>query len=366
VNILQNYLLKEVLVAFLVALLVLTFVLLVGNLVKLAELVMTKGVDFFSVVKLFLCLMPYLLVFTIPISLLTSIVLVFGRLSANREITAMQASGIHLFKLACPVIVLSFLLSLVNLVLSDRVLPKTHFAYRQLLKEIGVKNPTSILEAGTFIEGLGNYVLFIYEIDGKILKNIRIYQPQENRPPRTIVAKTGEIITSPESDTLTLKLTDGTSDEPNPKRPETFYKLNFKTYLIHLKLSNAFKEGEASKKPKDMSLRELRELMKKYQDQQMDVAPLLTEIHKKIAMAFSSLVFVLVGFPIAVRTGRSEKSLNLAIGMAIAFVYWIFMAFGEALSLRGLLHASVGMWLPNICLSGIGFLLLFRTAEGRR
>ena len=184
-NILHNYILREILTAFLIAMLVFTFILLVGNLVKLVELVMSKGVDLLTVSKLFLYLMPYLLQFTIPMAILTSTVFVFGRLAADREIMAMQASGIRLFKLAFPVVVLGLLLSIVSIALSDQLLPRSHFAYRKLLKEIGVKNPTSILEAGTFIEGFGDYVLFIYEIDKGILKNIRIYQPQENRPPRT-------------------------------------------------------------------------------------------------------------------------------------------------------------------------------------
>ena len=363
-NILQNYILKEVLVGFLIAMLLFTFILLVGNLVKLAELVMTKGVDLVSVIKLFLYLMPYLLGFTIPMSLLTSTIFVFGRLSADREIIAMQASGVRLFKLAFPVVVLGLLLSLGSVALSDQLLPKTHFAYRKLLKEIGVKNPTSILEAGTFIEGFGDYVLFIYEIDKGILKNIRIYQPQENRPPRTIIAKTGQILTSPDKDVITLKLTDGTSDESNPQHPETFYKLNFKTYLINLKLSGAFKE-DISKKPKDMGLRELSQKIKKYQKEKIDITPLTTEIHERLSMAFSSLVFILVGLPLAIRTGRTEKSINFAVSMGVAFIYWIFLALGEALSLRGILDASLAMWLPNILLAAIGLFLIARTLEGR-
>ena len=363
-NILQNYILREVLVGFLIAMCLFTFVLLVGNLVKLVELVMTKGVEVISVVKLFLFLMPYLLTFTIPMALLTSTAMVFGRLSADREIVAMQASGIRLFKLAFPVVVFGLILSVASITLTDRLLPKSHFLYRKLLKEIGVKNPTSILEAGTFIEGFGDYVLFIYEIDNNVLKDIRIYQPQPNRPPRTIVAKTGQIVTSPNKEMITLKLTDGTSDEPNPQHPESFYKLNFKTYLINLKLSGLMNE-ETAKKPKDMSLRELLQKVEKYQQEKINVSPLSTEIHKRLSMAFSSLVFVLIGLPLAIRTGRSEKSINFAVSMGIAFIYWMILALGEALSLRGVLHASVGMWLPDILLASTGLFLISRTLEGR-
>ena len=362
-NILQNYILKEVVVGFLVALFVFTFILLVGNLVKLVEMVMSRGVDFVSVLKLFLYLMPYLLKFTVPMSLLTSTVFIFGRLSANREILAMQASGIRLFKLAFPVVVVGMLLSMGSIALSDRLLPHAHFRYNKLLKEIGAKNPTSILEAGTFIEGFGDYVLFIHEIDKGVLKNIRIYQPQENRPPRTIIAKIGQIVTSPDKNTITLRLTDGTSDEPNPQNPQTFYKLQFRTYIINLKYSTLFKE-EMNKKAKDMTLKELIQKIKKYRREKINIAPLMTEIHTRLSMAFASLVFVLIGLPLAIRTGRKESSVNFTVSMGIAFVYWILLALGEALSLRGLLNAAVALWLPNLLLASLGLLLTFRTFEG--
>ncbi len=363
-NILQNYILKELLVGFLLAILLFTFILLVGNLVKFAELVISKGVDPLSVLKLFLYLIPYLLKFTIPMALLTSAVFVFGRLSADREILAMQASGIRLFKLTFPVVVFGLLLSMGSIVLNDHLLPKSHFAYRRLLKEIGTQHPTGILEAGTFIEGFGDYILFIYEIDKNILKNVRIYQPQEDRPPRTIVAKRGEILTSPDKNMITLKLVDGTSDEPNPQNPETFYKLNFKTYLINLNLTHLLKE-ETRKKTKDLTMKELLEKMKRYQEEKIQIAPLLTEIHKRLAMAFSNLVFVLIGIPLAIRAGRVEKSINFALSMGIAFAYWLLSAFVEALSLRGVVHPAVGMWFPNAILAIAGLLLMGRVLEGR-
>ena len=363
-NILQNYILKEVLVGFLVAILLFTFILLIGNFVKLAELVMTRGVDIVSVLKLFFFLVPYLMKFTVSMAFLTSIVFVFGRLSADREIMAMQASGVRLFKLAFPVVVLGLLLSMGSVVLNDRWIPKSHLAYRKLLKEIGSKNPTGLFEAGTFIEGFGNYILFVYEIDKDILKNIRIYQPQENRPPRTLIAKTGRILTSSEKDVLTLELTDGTSDEPNPQNPNTFYKLNFKTYRINLKVSELL-DRPFSKKTKDMTFRELVQKMRKLERERIHPAPLTTEIHKRLSMAFSSLVFVLIGIPLAIRTGRAEKSINFAISMGVAFLYWILLALSEALSLRGVLDATVAMWLPNILLATAGLYLSAKILEGR-
>ena len=110
----------------------------------------------------------------------------------------------------------------------------SHFASRKILKEIGIRSPAAYIEAGTFVKDFEGYIIFVHEVKGNILKNIRIYQPQENRSTRTITARQGEFISAPERDVIKLKLIDGTSEEPDINNPSHFYKLNFKTYYMTL------------------------------------------------------------------------------------------------------------------------------------
>ena len=362
-KILQTYILKELFRYFVLSFLLLTFILVVGNLVKFADLVLNKGVEIVIAGKMFLHLLPYLSTFTLPLSMLTSTLFVFGRLSADNEVIAMRSSGISLFKLTFPVVVCAFILSLGCVVLNNRFVPKAHYTYRSFLKEIGIKKPLSFLEAGTFIEGFGDYVLFIYEIDGNILRNIRIYQPQPDRPPRTILAREGEILSVPEENVLRLKLVDGTSDEPNPQNPQAFYKLNFKTYVMNLNLSDVFTKKRIFKKPKDMDFRELHQEIERYKSEKINPLPLETELHRRLSIAFASLAFVLVGLPLAIRAGRGEKSTGLAMSLGIAFVYWILLAVAEALSLRALLPPALALWFPSLLLIGIGIYLICTVLE---
>jgi len=104
-----------------------------------------------------------------------------------------------------------------------------------------------------------NFIIFIYEIDKNKLKGIRIYQPQEGKPTRTIVAQKGELISIPEKSVIKLKLIQGTSDEPDPKDPAKLYKLNFKTYDLPLNIQGMRTPETLGKKPKDMSIKELRD-----------------------------------------------------------------------------------------------------------
>jgi len=359
-RILRNYLLKEFFSPLFMSLGILTFVLLLGNLIKITELVISKGVDLFSVSKLFLFMMPYLLTYTLPIAALTATLLALGRLSSDNEIIAIRASGINLFRIISPLLTVGAILSLLLVVFNDRLIPYAHFATRKTLIEIGIKNPAAALEPGVFIKSFDKYILFIYKIADNKLYNITIYEPQENKPTRTIIAKRGEFLSIPEKGTLKLKLIDGTADEPDEGNPNNFYKLNFKTYFINLNLAQTRNPEDLEKKPKDMTIGELKTEIKKLRSEGINPAPLITEIHGKIALAFSCIVFILIGSSMAIITRRREKSINLGIAVIIVGVYYLLLIGMQALSIQGLFNPHLAMWIPNILLGIIGAILIHK------
>lgn len=360
-RILRNYILVELLASFLLSLAIFTFVLVMGNMIKLAELVITKGVELIYVGKLFGYMIPYLLSYSVPMSVLTATLLTFGRLSADNEFTAMKASGISLFRIGLPVIVVGLVFSLGCLILNTRVLPKAHFGSRKVLTEIGMKKPTAYIEAGTFIKSFQDYIIFIYGVEKNKLKNIRIYQPRENGPTKTVIARRGEFIPLPEKNAVKLKLIDGSSDEPDPTNPDRLFKLNFKTYELILQVKGV--PEEVAKKPKDMTLDELIKEIEILKAESIEIGPLITEIHKKISLSFSALAFVLIGLPLAITTRRGERSVGFGLSLGIIIIYYILLVAGEAFSLKGTCHPGVAMWFPNGLLMLAGGILTWRVVE---
>ena len=353
---------KEMLGPFILSLAILIFIMLLGSLVNLFNLVINKGVSLILVSKLILLLIPNVLSYAIPLSILSATLLTIGRLSADNEIIAIRASGINLYKLCFPIIVLGVVISLASIPLNDRLKPNALFATRKIVKQIGVKTPTAFLEAGTFIRTFQNYIIFIYGIHQNKLTNIRIYQPQEGGPTRTIIANRGEFLPIPERDIVKLKLIDGSSDEPNPKDPNTFYKLNFNTYYLTLDISGGSQNLE--KKLKDMSIRELRKKIKELNQQQIeDTTPIITEINKKLAFSFASFAFVLVGLPLAIWTRRREKFVGVGLSIGVFVTYYILFLAGEVLSVRGFIYPGLGMWLANIALISVGLILIWQTMK---
>jgi len=355
--------LKELGGPFLASLFILTVILAAGNIVQTADMVMNKGVEFIQVIKIFFLFLPYVLIFTIPISVLSAVLLGFGRLSSDNEVTALRTTGLNIYKLVLPVVICGFIISLMSVPLNDRVLPQSEFLARKLLKTVGLKHPSAMLEPGVFVKGFKDYIIFIHDINGNIMEDIRIYQPRENQATRTIVAQTGEIIPMPDRNSVKLKLNDGTADEISAENPDEFFKLSFKDYHMILNLDDAVDISEIQKKPREKSIKELLTDINGLNISGKGVIPLRIELHKKIALAFSNLVFVLVGIPLAITTHRREKFIGFGLAIGMFLIYCGIMLTGIALAIRGLIPPWIGVWTANILLFCTGIFLFRRVAK---
>ena len=364
-KILSAHFLKEFYTTFFFCLLTLLFVFLVTQgFIQLADLLFNKEIDLFLLLNLLGLTLPFLLTFIIPTSVLVASLLTFGRLSHDNEIVALRAGGINLLWVIFPLLVSVVVLCLFSFILSDRVASFSHYAHRKVLTRIGVENPAAILEEGTFIKKFKNFVIFIYEIDKNKLKGIRIYQPQEGKPTRTIVAHKGEFISIPEKNVVKLKLIEGTSDEPDPNDSSKLYKLHFKTYDLPLNVSGMKGAEELGKKPKDMSVKELKDEIRRLGEEGIKATyPLAAEIHNKIALSLSALAFLLVGIPLGITTRRSEKSIGFGFGLILATAYWVLLMGGKALAQKGLTDPFCSLQFSNLVIGGMGLTLFTRIVK---
>ncbi|MBI4550451.1 MAG: LptF/LptG family permease [Candidatus Omnitrophica bacterium] len=361
-RILPRYVLRELAIPFGFSLLLFSFIFIVGNLVKMADLLVNKGVDIMDILKILLLLMPKLLGFILPTSILTAILLTFGSLAQHNEIVAMKSSGINLWKIMAPVIALGFFVSLIALILNDQVQSNASFAYRQAVKEILIKRPVAYLEAGRLIKEFRDYIILVQKVNGNQLEGVTIYQPQGGKPTRTIVAERGEIISSANDKTLILKLYNGSSDEPNPEDPSVFYKLDFKSF--ELPPINLGRDARpANKKIKDMTLDEILVQMRLNQGKSTEdkdqLNTLRSEFHKKIAFSFASFVFTLIGLPLAILAHRGEAVVSFCLAMGMVAIYYILFVWASTLGSHGVVPAFAALWFPNVVLMG-GSLFLFK------
>jgi lipopolysaccharide export system permease protein len=361
-KILRDHVLKEFCGPLVFCLTSFIFVLLMGRgIVQMADLVFNKNVDFFLILKVLVLSFPFLLTFVIPMSVLVASLLTFGKLSSDNEIVAIRASGVSMMHIVKPLLATVGILVLFSFLLSDRIASASHYEYRKTWTRLGLESPAAALEEGTFIKRFKNFVIFIYEIDKNKLKGIRIYQPQEGKPTRTIIAQKGELISIPEKNIIKLKLIHGTSDEPDPKDPAKLYKLNFKTYDLPLNIGMLKEDETLGKKPKDMSIKELRNEIERLGVAGIKATyPLSAEIHNKIALSFSSIAFLLIGIPLGITTRRSEKSVSFGISLVLLILYWIVFIGGKTLAQKGLAPPFVALQFSNFLVGGIGVYLFTR------
>ena len=363
-RILRNYLLKEFFRVLFLSIGVLTFIMLLGNMVKFVDLIIAKGVDIYPVLRLFLLLIPYLFTYTLPIACLFAVLLSLGRLSSDNEITAMRTSGLNLFRFILPLLAIGIILSLFLVIINDKIIPFFRFASRKTIFELGIKHPASLLEPGLFINSFERYTIFIYSVKGNRLSGIRIYEPLgEGRPVRTIIAKKGEFISLPEKGIVKLKLIDGTSSEPDQNNPYNFYKVNFENYFMTLNLSKNIDPYKIQKKPKDMNIEELRREIQRLDSQGIDTNVLVTQLQERFSLAFSAFIFIVIGIPIAILTRQKARSINFGIAILVIVIYYILLLGCEALSREGFLLPQIAMWLPNIIFLILGLFSLYRVCR---
>ena len=360
---LKNYLNQEWFSVFLLALVIITFILVVGNIVKLVELVITKGIKPSIVLKLFIYLMPKLLIYSIPISILTSTLITIGRLSYDNEITAIRSSGISLFPILFNLLLIGLLFALICLYFNDSLIPRANYASRKILQQIGEKRPTAYLEEKTFIKAFKDCIIFIYKIKDNYLEDVRIYQPQTDKPTRTIIAETGEFIFIPEKNEVKLMLRSGTADEPSFEDPQNFYKLNFSNYQITLNLKEHQNFEALEKKVADMTLSELQVEIEVMKIMGVDYRPLIIGLYRKVSLAFSSIVFMFIAMPLAIRIRQREKSLSVALSLIICLLYYLVLATGEGLALQNKLPPFWGVWMANIVFLTLGIILAAKVLQ---
>ncbi|MBI3021720.1 MAG: LptF/LptG family permease [Candidatus Omnitrophica bacterium] len=346
-KILRTYILTEHVAPFSVTVGGLTAVLLIGNIIKFADLVISKGVSLFDILRLILYLIPSMLGFTVPMACLVAVVLAFSRLNTDYELIAMRASGVAPIRLVLPLLLVGSVISALLLIVNDRVAPTSHLAFRRQLKAIGAKQPTAYLEAGTFIKDFPPYVIFVYQVEGQQLFNVRIYEPQSAGPTRTIIAERGAFEPLPEKRVVQLKLHDGTVDEWDPKNPGAFYKVIFTTYSMTLR-SDQDDPALMRKKLREMTFKELAAERKRLSSEGIETLPVSLELHRKIAFPFATVVFVAFGLALGLRLHHHERLTGFVWILGIFICYYLGSIGMNAVALKGVLSPWLAMWVPNL------------------
>jgi len=361
-KIINLYIFKETLSFFFLSLSIFTFVLLIGNILKLMEMIVSKGVGFFDIARLFLYILPYLLVFTIPMAFLLAILLTFGRLSSENELIAFKSSGLSLHQLTVPVGVLAVVTFLLTTFLSFFALPWGNVSFKkQLFHLIQTRAEVGIKE-GVFNDDFAGIILYVQHRsdEGGKMEGIFLSDTRELTTSSTVLAREGYIRSDPERYTLTLHLTDGSIHQIS-KDLLSYHQINFGDYQLQLTLGAGQKGGR--KRYQEMSLSELREITEELRQKKQNFYRPLMEFHKRLSIPFACLVFALIGVPLGIQSPRSGRSRSFSVSLVLLLVYYLFLVGGKGLGEKGILPPLLAMWIGNIVFTVFGLILFYRVAN---
>ena len=263
-RLLRWYILKQHLVPFLLGFGVITFILEMDVLVDYLDLVVNRGVAVGVVAQLFALSLGYIVALSVPCAVLVAVLMTFGRLSQDNEITALRASGINVGNVLLGPLAASVLMAVGLTLFNNHVLPATNHAFANLLIDIGRMRPTVKLQEGVFITDFPGYNLLVRSVNGRTneLRGVTIYQTNPGGgPPTTILAKRGYLSYTPDGRDALLELKDGEIHEipPDPEGSRHYRRLQFKTHIIHIAGAGGVLERTVrdSRSDREMSAREL-------------------------------------------------------------------------------------------------------------
>ncbi|MDP8262290.1 MAG: LptF/LptG family permease [Candidatus Ancaeobacter aquaticus] len=372
-RILHNYVTKEILTSFFFALIVFTLVLFLGNILRLVEFIV-RGVGLIVIFKFMLYIIPSILTHSIAMALLTSVLITFGKLSVDNELTAMRSSGIRMARIVFPVISIAILLSIACIYLNNYAQPYCHFNLKKLKAQIGVKNPANLIKSGTFIDEFPPYLIYIGEKERNKFTDIVIHEIKPNNTINFIKANSGELVTDLETHELTLKLYNGALEEPDSSSGHTIHG-NFSAYIVSLGNSEMTDISRLKKSTKDKTTKELvgekmlfKEKLKKATPDEKKIIRkrisfLETRIQERLSFALACLAFTLIGIPLGIKSHRKEKSIGVAIALLLVLVHYGFTLLANALEELPQFYPAVIMQSPNIILSIVGIYLIYRVSR---
>ncbi len=360
------YILREIAVPFVMILLVLTFVLLMGRILQLMDMMVNKGIGFIDIAIFIILLMPSFLMFTIPISLLVAILMGIGRLSGDNEITVMKASGISMYQLYQPVAAASAVAFIMTAVITLFLVPQGNFATKHHLYNVSKKQASIGIREKVFIDDFNGLLIYAETIpmDGAFMEGVLISDTRLTDEPSTIVAKKAYLISDPKALTVTMRLENGSTHTVDAGL-KNYRKMDFNSYDVNLDIGSAlFDEKKLKEKSSsEMTVLELQEKLRKTGQDKQQLREAAIELNKKLSIPMSCLIFGILGLPLGIRAHRSVKSRGISIGAVIVAVYYMLQLGGEALVQTGKAGSAVGAWAPNLIFGVFGIVLFVTTAK---
>ena len=215
---------------FFFSLLMITFLLFINFLLRAIDRFLGKGLEILTILEYLFLNLAWIIALSVPMAVLLSTLMTFGRLSEDNEINAMRASGISFLSILKAPIMFGITVATLLIVFNNFILPDMNFHARLLSGDIYRKRPGMNIEPGVFLDNLPDYSMIIGGKKGELMSDVRIFSKGQQESQTSIHSKTGKLSTL--SDAFLLTLFDGEIHEIENKDYANYRRIIFETHKI--------------------------------------------------------------------------------------------------------------------------------------
>ena len=235
-NTLNKYLFKQSLIPFLLSVAVITTVLFLQFLIRAVDRFLGKGLDALTIFEYLYLNLAWIIALSVPMSLLISSVMTFGRMAQQNEITALKSAGVNLYNIIKPALWFGAMVAIALCFINKFILPEMNYNARLLARDIYKKKPELSIEPGYFVDMIPQYTMIVKEMDGKDFKDVKIFSKNQKSEQTTIYANQGSL--SSDGNMITIDLQDGEIHEIDLSDYDYYRKIRFKTHQIIISMDD--------------------------------------------------------------------------------------------------------------------------------
>ena len=408
-KVLTRYLLRSHIGPLIFAFVALTGVILINTLARSLADLAGKGLPTHVFFEFFILSLPANVALTLPMSVLVAVLFVFSQMAAENEITALRASGVDLRRMIVPLLVVAAIIAGGMVWFNNEVLPAANYRWRLLMTDVAQTSPLlalqpQIINSVSTGDGSQHYYIQASDIDeaGNRLYDVTIFDVSSPTRTRTIYADSGRMSVSPDGRDFVLTLYDGSMRELQGNQPESFQRMIFDRQVLRMagvRQTLDRTEQSTRRTDRDMPASMMRdtidalraELVRleanrdvrlpasagvadslevggqllpfseaRIQGTKREIRRYQVEIQKKYSITAATLVFVLIGVPLALRFPRGGIGMVIAASLAIFSIYYVGLIGGEAIADEGFMPPWIAMWITNALFGTLGLIGIWR------
>jgi LPS export ABC transporter permease LptF/LPS export ABC transporter permease LptG len=363
-RLIERYIIRAITPYLLLSLLLLTAILFTQQSSRFGELLMGIRVPLGTVALLATSVLPNVLVFTLPMALLTGTLIGFSRMGSDSELTAMRAAGAGTWKMLWPALLAGALLTLASLYVNLTLAPESARSLRRMGNYVLLYKLDSPVEPRSFNTDIPGNVIYIRNGDKSqgLWESVFLYRKAQNGSTMVVTARSGRIDSSGEqselvlSEAVLLTLPVNSAGGQGEYITEHLDQLRIVLDTGRKAILKNLKKEELEPKPNEMDWGELSQYAASQTGAEEREARTL--MHKRLALSVTPLVFAFLGGTLGLRIRKGGRGIGVLLSVVSMLAYYLVTLAGEQMARAGTVSPFIGAWLASLTTVVFALILL--------